>query len=264
MVAMEHIGAMQFYGQDFPASYGFARQFAGPEGHVATLPEIISARAAQPPEHRIWNTYYTTASSEYFGISRGGTEIVIVAHGNGPLGSLAGIEEAYTPRTFRADGRPDSDAGLISAEQFRCLEDGGFGDVSIVDFAAVREVYFSDWFNFLTEYDVDMDPLLQARLGPSWEDVTEILSNATRESNFKYGRPVPRTIKSDGPIGYWDAQYREGLPYGQLLSVSGAAEFFAEREEFIGFVVKPHSRGDSQRFIGVRPLGNVADTHPGP
>jgi hypothetical protein len=264
MVAMPSIGAMQFYGEDLASSYGFAQQFAGKGGHIATLPEIITARANQPMGHLLWEYYYTTSTSEYFGTSQGGNDIVIVAHGNGPASSLAGIEEVYRPRTFRPDGRPENSAGHISVKEFRRLENGDYGSVSIIDFTDVRKAYMSEYFDFVTRFSARRDPLLQARLGPDAQRVIEMLQSATRECHFPHGRRIPSTIKSNGPFEYWNKKYRDELPYAHLLSVSQTVDMHAEGQEFLSFDVHVHERNNGQRFIGVRPGANLTGIHAGP
>ncbi|MDB5184361.1 MAG: hypothetical protein JWN38_169 [Candidatus Saccharibacteria bacterium] len=264
MVAMPHIGAMQFFGEDLTSSYGFAQQFAGDGGHVATLPEVITARANVPMEHVLWYYYYTTSTCEYFGTTQGGNDIVIVAHGNGPASSLDGIDEIYKPRMFRSDGRSENSAGHISHQEFRRLENGDYGEVSIIDFADVRKAYESDWFSFVTLFTAERDPLLQARLGPDWRRVLEMLHDATQGKHFERGRRIPSTIKSDGPFQYWNKKYRDELPYAHLLSVGGTVHMNAEGEEFLSFDVHVHARNDGRRFIGVRPGASLTNIHAGP
>ena len=266
--AMQHIGAMQFFGENFAESYGFAQRFAGEGGHVATLPEIITARAMYPVDALIWSRPYTTASCEYFGTTRGGNDIVIIAHGNGPVSSLSAIEAAYEPLDFAEEARHQNDAGHISVTEFRRLENGDYGDVHIIDFDRVRRAYPADHFDFLAPYEADDDPLLLARMGPDWRQALQKLDEASQREGLvrrTLGMRVPaRTVRNDGPDAYWNRSGRDELPYAHLLSVSQSFKSGAGKDEFIAMSLDTHQRGAGLHFIGVRPGGAAAWTHAGP
>lgn len=57
MVPLPQVHAMQFQGEDLSETLGFAQLFAGIDGHIATLPEIITARANAPLDSLVWNRY---------------------------------------------------------------------------------------------------------------------------------------------------------------------------------------------------------------
>lgn len=256
MTALPHIGAMQFYSESLRDSYGFAKQFAGEDGHIATLPELITARAQTPMDSVAWSNYYTTASSEYFGTSRGGTDIVIVAHGNGPLCDITSIKAAYKT------GKRRFGDGTISNKIFRGLENGDYGPVEIIDFKKVRKTYANPWFTYVTLEQAGNDPLLKARLGASWRTVIETLEVETLR-DYGVGINIP-TIISDGLFGYWNSTHRPSKPYAHLLSMSRVCTMHAEGRVFISFDVKPHANTDSTRFVGVRKDASPVDIHRGP
>jgi hypothetical protein len=261
--------AMAFFHADsLDMSYGFAERFAGPNGHNATLPEIITARANQPEESYIWRNWFTTASSEFYGHSRGGVPIIIVAHGAGPMVGMTDIQEAYKPRKFRDDGRPDDNGeGRISVDDFRLLENGHFGEVTIVEVAKVAEVYPYPFISSADMRQAEQDPLLQARLGPDWQKALEVMLNETKREGLEYSGDMPKVVQNQGPVQYHVDWASEGWPYGFLLSLSTVSHIHAswsDGGQYIGFDVDVHDRWNSHRFIGVRPGGNVIDTHPGP
>jgi hypothetical protein len=243
------------------SSYGFAAQFAGPDGHVATLHEIITARAGQPLEHPIWSHYYTTASCEYFGRSAGGVPIVIVTHGSGPINDSWTAEAAYLPIKFRDDGRPLGESGHIPLSTFRKLERGDFGPVSVIEFKKVARAYPDGWSTYLRLRQLERDPLLQARLGPDWHCISEKLHRQTLEEGLD-GSNHPPTVHSDIPYDYWHA--KDEPPLGHLLLASQTFTMSAEGENFIGMSVSLHERTNNSRCIGLRANGSLAGVHQGP
>lgn len=255
------VGAMQFQSEDLRSSYGFATQFAGPGGHVATLPEIMSARAVLPLSHPIWTNYYTTASCEYFGRSAGGVPIVIVAHGNGPVNDHWTAEAAYLPVEFREDGRPLGESGRIPPATFRRLEQGAFGPVSVIEFSKVAQAYLDPWSSYLRLHQLERDPLLQARLGPDWFRVAEKLHHQTLEEGLdSFNRPL--TVHSNVPRDYW--RLKDDVPLAHLLVAKQVITMHAEGERFVAMDVEAHQRTNASRFIGVRQDGSLADVHQGP
>ena len=91
------IGAMAFYASDgFAPAWNRATVFAGRGGRVATMADVVDARiAAENPYDSAWTSYFTTASSEFYGTSPGGVAVLAVLHGTGPLSTLDGILQAY-------------------------------------------------------------------------------------------------------------------------------------------------------------------------
>lgn len=162
--------AMAFYNpRGFVPAFKQARAFAG-EGNgarVATLPDIVEARLATKPGDLPWGTYFTTMSAEYAGLSRKGHPIAIVAHGVGPMSTLDGVLAAYS---FQFNDKDRNNrGGRISNEEFRKLESGHYGEVSIVDLAETwnrRPYQFSG--HAVTANEIDDEPLWQARLGKQW------------------------------------------------------------------------------------------------
>lgn len=127
--------AMAFCSVDsYLKTVGFAQKYAGENGRIATLPDIIDARLRTDIESAAWNQYMTTHSVEYFGYTKRGTPVIIVAHGIGPLSNPETIDQAYNSSLKpKRNGRTESEA-RIDKSQFLDLEAGKYGEVSIVDF----------------------------------------------------------------------------------------------------------------------------------
>lgn len=260
MAPLPHINAMQFQGEEFSETLAFAQLFAGIDGHIATMPEIITARANAPLDSLVWSRYYTTVSSEFFGLSRSGSEIVVVAHGSGPLQNIAGLNIAYSPIYGRGQ-----DDGYITPKMLRSLENGDYGEVEIVDFASVQQVYEHSWsrHQFATMEHAAQDPLLKARCGPDWLAVLEKLHHATRQDFGGIDDKI-LTAENGVPYGYWHSEHRQSMAIGNLLSTSSVCNMHAAGQKFVNFSVKTHGRTDSTRFVGIRQGADLAELHRGP
>ena len=72
------VQVMTFYHKDgLVPAWKQAIRFAGQEGRIAILPDIINARLSTKPGSIPWERYFTTLSAEYLGISRGGNPIIV-------------------------------------------------------------------------------------------------------------------------------------------------------------------------------------------
>ncbi|MEK7512280.1 MAG: hypothetical protein AAB575_04705, partial [Patescibacteria group bacterium] len=138
----KRFSAMAFYNPNgFVPAFKQAKAFAGKDGRVATLPDILEARLATKPGEYPWESYFTTMSAEYVGLSKAGNPIAIVAHGVGPMSTLDGVLVAYS-HEFN-DKERNQRGGRISQEEFLKLESGAYGEVTIVDLVATwnRRIY---------------------------------------------------------------------------------------------------------------------------
>lgn len=161
--------AVAFYHEKgFVPAFKQANRFAGEQGRLATMPDVIAARLATEPGTPPWEMYFTTMSAEYRGLSRAGNEILIVAHGIGPMANLNGILLAYGHEfSDKTRGRR---GGRITQDQFKDLESGKYGDVAIVDLQEYRRRYEYPFIQALLAREAIDDPLVKARLGNRAEE----------------------------------------------------------------------------------------------
>jgi len=160
--------AMAFYHKDgLPAAWKQAMKFAGGNGRLAIMPDIVASRIETKPEQAPWDTYYTTLTAEYYGITKSGNCILIIAHGIGPMSTLEGVQKAYSWEY--KDKSRSNNGGRITQEQFWDLEDGKFGEVEIVDFADYCRRYEYPFLQQLRSSEAMTDPVLKARFGPEAE-----------------------------------------------------------------------------------------------
>jgi len=182
--------ALAFYSPDgLIASLDTASRFAGADGRVATIADIVDARIAQPYSNTVWRTWYTTTSAEYFGLSNTGIPLIIVAHGNGPMQDKEGILKAYAhqykDKTRRRYG------GRIPMEIFRRLEDGAFGPVDIIPISQMLEVPYSYAFGARTAEEILNNPLWIARLG-GWQRAEAYVEKHSTHADEERDREVMR------------------------------------------------------------------------
>ena len=180
-----------FYHQDgLVAAWNHAARYAGSDGRIATLPEIVQLRLSTEPNHTDspWENWYTSASAEYVGIGADGRIKIIVAHGVGPMATIDGIKAAY--KWEYGDKSRQRNGGRITAQQFLDLEAGVFGEATTFDFeqtwnkspralkiAPVNILDFQDYVDYLSQMGEEpfmqyqtairaqSDPLLRLRLG---------------------------------------------------------------------------------------------------
>ncbi len=261
--------AMAFYhDKGFVPGFKQASQYAGESGRIATMLDWVDARLATPPNEKLdyynsfnptpWDTYYTTMSAEYVGISTGGTKILIVAHGVGPMATLDGVVEAY--RYQYADKTRRTNGGRISIEEFRKLENGGYGNVDIVDLEAYCRQREYPFIQALRYCDACDDPVLKARLGPRAHEY--ILRHAAYGVSYHIEKDRvlilnPYIISLGGPGEYWVEGIvpEEGLAYAHLLSVGGVSNSHISGDEnrVSSWVsnIDTHNWYDGTRLIGV-------------
>ncbi len=165
-------GVMAFYHADgFPSAWKQAAKFAGQGGHIATAPDIVAARLATGPDDYPWSAYFTTTTAEYFGKSKGGKHILIIAHGVGPMATLDGIQKAYSWEY--QDKSRNRRGGRITEQEFRDLEAGKYGEVTIVDYEDYCGLYEYPLCGTLRTLEALVDPILRARFGPKIEEYVQ-------------------------------------------------------------------------------------------
>jgi hypothetical protein len=171
---------LAFFSPDNLDSWRRAEKHAGPKGRVATMPDVIAARIATREkgwDAEAWSSYITTTSSEYVGTSSGGTKIIIVAHGNGPLSRYSDAEKVYQ----RGKDDRQTYRGSISREEFLKLESGGYGPVEIVSLDKFLDRHEYGFINSLDADTARAEHLFRARLGRDYEAYIEAHVEVDRE-----------------------------------------------------------------------------------
>ncbi len=81
--------------------------YAGDDGFVASLPQLLHARVNADYDNVIWNTWFTANSEESVVMTPQGNHVVFTVHGGGILGNPSRIE-----RALRADLNRHNTHGL--------------------------------------------------------------------------------------------------------------------------------------------------------
>jgi len=84
-----------------------ALEYAGDSGFVASLPQLLHARANASYDNIIWNTWFTANSEENLVRTQQGTHVVVTIHGGGIFASPERFE-----RSLRADLSRHNTEGL--------------------------------------------------------------------------------------------------------------------------------------------------------
>lgn len=288
------VPAMAFYHQDgLVPAWKQATRFAGEGGRIAILPDIIESRMATEPGSVPWERYFTTATAEYMGRSRGGSQILIVAHGVGPMATLDGICKAYS-HEYKDKSR-NNRGGRISQKEFLDLESGKYGEVHVVDLEAVFGRYEYAFLSILRVSQAMREPLLKARFGPKAEAYIERHARFAREwhreqagvdPDNKYNLPnhgqfldrrralhiqMMRADSDPYIIQMGDAanccykyhKPEDGMAVAHLISTSGLMNMHHEGNESLVNDVDCHEWWNGVRLASVRAGAVVTDIHRG-
>lgn len=286
--------AMGFYHQDgLPAAWKQAMKFAGKGGRLATIPDIVAARLETKPGALPWETYFTTLTAEYYGFSKTGKRILIVAHGVGPMSTLEGVQKAYSWEYNDKDR--NHRGGRITAQEFLDLETGKFGEVSIVDLESYCTLYEYPFIQTLRSSEALVDPVLEARFGLLTEDYIKVHTEAARkwhreqaglDPEDKYNLPNhdrfldrrrsqherdgaensdPYILKVDGASNccyffgsrHGFREIEEGMAIAHLVSTGCLCHLHHEGNESLTLDVGCHEWWDGVRLVGIQAGGNI-------
>ena len=113
-----------------PTALHRALEYAGDEGFVASLPQLLHARTNAPYDNIIWNTWFTANSEECVVKTKQGNHVVVAVHGGGILGSPERFERAvYTDADHRnSEGITGQGAVKIAKQEARDILSGKLPD----------------------------------------------------------------------------------------------------------------------------------------
>ena len=119
-----------FFEPHIPTALRRALIYAGDNGFVASMPQLLHARANAPYDNIIWNTWFTANSEESVVTTPQGNRVVVAVHGGGIFANPERFE-----RSFHADLNRSNSAGItgqtaakISAVEVRDLLQGRLPD----------------------------------------------------------------------------------------------------------------------------------------
>ena len=107
-----------------------ALNYAGGEGFVASMPQLLHARTHASYDNIIWNTWFTSYSEESVVKSPRGNHVVVAIHGGGIFSTPERYEQVYRASVDRNNvhGFTGQYAGKISAAEARDVLQGKLAD----------------------------------------------------------------------------------------------------------------------------------------
>jgi len=109
-----------------------ALEYAGDDGFVASMPQLLHARANAPYDNIIWNTWFTANSEENVVTTKQGNHVVVTVHGGGIFASPDRFERSLRAdlSRFNSEGLTGQYAAKITEREARDLLEGKLPDGS--------------------------------------------------------------------------------------------------------------------------------------
>ncbi len=164
-----------------------AIEYAGEDGFVASMPQLLYARASADFDNEIWNTGFLTSNSEE-SVARTprGNHVAVVVHGGGIFSTPERFRQLYLANVNR--NSPDGFTGLFGARilerEARDIQDGHLPDgteIPVFSFDEIKqgianlprryavvmdfELARTSKCGFVSFDDLKKDPLMIVRAG---------------------------------------------------------------------------------------------------
>ncbi len=107
-----------------------ALEYAGDDGFVASMPQLLHARANASYDNTIWNTWFTSNSEESVVKTPQGQRVIVAVHGGGIFTSPERFEKTYRASVNRSssEGFTGQYAGKISEREASDVLEGKLPD----------------------------------------------------------------------------------------------------------------------------------------
>lgn len=126
VTAGSKVKARAFFGLSLPEGLRMALEHAGTGGFVASMPQLLHARASSDYDNLLWNTWFTVNSEESVVTTPQGNHVIVAIHGGGIFTSPERFE-----KTLRADSDRNNPIGLtgqyaakITQQEARDIQEG--------------------------------------------------------------------------------------------------------------------------------------------
>ena len=119
-----------FFDSHLPNALRQALEYAGDDGFVASMPQLLHARVNASYDNIIWNTWFTANSEESVVTTPQGHHVVVVVHGGGIFASPERFERSYYADLDRSnpEGLTGQYAAKISEQEARDVLEGKLPD----------------------------------------------------------------------------------------------------------------------------------------
>lgn len=130
-----------FFEPHVPHALRRALEYAGSNGFVASMPQLLRARTHADYDNIIWNTWFTSYSEESVVATPGGNHVVVAIHGGGLFASPERFEQVYRASVDRsnANGFTGQYAGKITQQEAHGLLQGQLADGTEVPMYPFKE-----------------------------------------------------------------------------------------------------------------------------
>ena len=132
-----------FFDSYLPEALRRALAYAGDEGYVASLPQLLRARVSADYDNELWNHWFNPNTEESLVRTPQGNRVIVTIHGGGVFATPARFE-----RLFRASTDRDSEfgftglfAGKLSRQEAHGILEGRMpdgADIPVYDFDDFR------------------------------------------------------------------------------------------------------------------------------
>jgi hypothetical protein len=113
-------------------AYRRALEYAGDDGFVASMPQLLHARTKAPYDNIIWNTWFRANSEENVVTTKQGNHVVVTVHGGGIFASPERFERSLRAdlSRYNSEGLTGQYAPKISEQEARDVLEGRLPDGS--------------------------------------------------------------------------------------------------------------------------------------
>ena len=185
------------YGSYLPDALRQALDYAGDDGFVASMPQLLHARANAPYDNEIWTTRsFTSTSEESVVTTKQGNHVVVAVHGGGIFASPERFRTLYHASVDRHSelGFTGLFGAKISQGEARNVVDGKLPDGSEIPVFSYSE-FRQDITSLPRRYAVVLD-FETAKMSKSGNERFDDLKNdplmIVRAGGVKSGGDVPR------------------------------------------------------------------------
>jgi hypothetical protein len=119
-----------FFEPYMPTALKRALEYAGENGFVASMPQLLHARVQADYDNIVWNTWFTSNTEESVVTTPQGNRVIVAVHGGGIFATPERIEKMHRASVARSsrEGYTGQYAGKITHKEARDVLEGKLPD----------------------------------------------------------------------------------------------------------------------------------------